>query len=191
MSKSGCEKNLLEPIRRRTIFADESSRKERGGKDLKKKMTLASLLSPERVVSEMTAREHWPAVLELVDHLVEREPDLRETQESILGELKEREEQRSTGIGNGVAIPHCFSEEVEGVSMIFGRSLEGIEFCALDRAPVHFVVLFVVPQSQYTLHLKTLAAIAKILNSAGTRETLTEANGAEQIYEILAEKSTD
>ncbi|MDF1754447.1 MAG: PTS sugar transporter subunit IIA [Verrucomicrobiales bacterium] len=154
-----------------------------------KQMTLAGLLSPNRVVAEMVSQEHWPAIVELVDHLVAEDALPTESREAVLTALKEREDQRSTGIGNGVAIPHCFSEDIDKVAMIFGKSTEGIEFCSLDRAPVHFVVLFVVPQSQYTLHLKTLAAIAKILNSAETRENLSKANDPEAILEVLSRKT--
>lgn len=137
----------------------------------------------------MTSQEHWPAIVELVDHLVSENALPVDSYVSVLQALKDREEQRSTGIGNGVAIPHCFSENIEEVAVVFGKSSKGIEFCALDRAPVHFVVLFVVPKSQYTLHLKTLAAIAKILNSAETRENLSTAQTPDQILEVLSRKT--
>jgi nitrogen PTS system EIIA component len=153
-------------------------------------MNLSGLLSADRVVSEMTAQDHLPAIAELVDHLVAVKSLPQESRDVVLAALMDREEQRSTGIGNGVAIPHCFSEDIHEVAIVFGRSTVGIEFCALDRAPVHFVVLFVVPKSQYTLHLKTLAAIAKILNSAETRENLALASGPDEILEVLARKTT-
>ncbi len=152
-------------------------------------ISLAAMLEVERVLASMEATEHFPAIEELVGHLVAIGSLEEAVQEPILEALRDREDQRSTGIGNGVAIPHCFSEDVEKVTAIFGRSEDGIDFCALDRAPVHFVVLFIVPKSQYALHLKTLAAIAKILNSAETRESLAEAPDSEAIYEILSTKS--
>ncbi len=151
-------------------------------------MTLASLLSPERVVAEMQSDEQFPAIDELVAHLVQS-GFLAESQESDAVEaLHDREKQRSTGIGGGIAIPHCFLEDIDEVLTVFGRSTKGIEFCALDRAPVHFVVLFIVPKSQYGTHLKTLAAIARILNSADTRTRLGEAETADQILDVLSQK---
>ena len=137
----------------------------------------------------MQSTEHWPAIEELVNHLVacgELDESLRE---AALTALRKREDQRSTGIGGGIAIPHCFISELDDVVAIFGRSTEGIDFCALDRAPVHFIVLFLVPEAQYTLHLKTLAAIAKILNSAETRSRLADAEGEEELIEILTLKA--
>lgn len=152
-------------------------------------MTLADLLTHDRVLADMQATQHWPAIEEMVSHLVAKEILKEEFQQSALDALKKREEQRSTGIGGGIAIPHCFISELDEVVMIFGRSKPGIEFCALDRAPVHFVVLFLVPEAQYTLHLKTLAAIAKILNSAETRSRLAEAASETEIIEILTQKA--
>src|SRR3712207_8270873 len=80
----------------------------------------------------------------------------------------------STGIGFGIAIPHASSDRIEQVVACFGRSSKGIEFDALDNAPVKFVVLFVVPKNQFQTHLRTLASIAKFLNDRGTRESLAQ-----------------
>ena len=80
-------------------------------------------------------------------------------------------------------------DDIDEVIAVFGRSIEGIDFCALDNAPVHYTVLFVVPRSQYTLHLKTLAAIAKKLNSGDVRNNLAEATSEEGIIKILADPS--
>ena len=150
------------------------------------KMTLADLLRPGRVIPEMRSDEQLPAIAELVAHLVEA-GDLPASREAdAYKALRLREEQRSTGIGGGVAIPHSFLADLDEVVAVFGRSTKGIDFCAVDRAPVHYVVLFLVPESQHALHLKTLAAIAKSLNSAETRSRLAEAENTEQLLEILA-----
>lgn len=149
-------------------------------------MTLADLLTPARVIDEMQSDEQFPAIAELVAGLV-ASGSLASTQEATaLAALTAREEQRSTGIGGGVAIPHSFLPGLESVVAIFGRSSKGIDFSAADRAPVHFVVLFLVPEGQHTLHLKTLAAIAKILNSARTRTRLAEAPDAAALFDILS-----
>ncbi|MEC5127366.1 PTS sugar transporter subunit IIA [Verrucomicrobiales bacterium BCK34] len=153
-------------------------------------MMLAELLTSNRVIAEMQSNEHWPAIEELVAHLVEN-GDLDESlHETTLTALRLREDQRSTGIGGGIAIPHCFIKDLDEVVAVFGRSTGGIDFCALDRAPVHFVVLFLVPESQYTMHLKTLAAIAKILNSAETRSRLADATSGEELLDILSLKAS-
>lgn len=152
-------------------------------------MTLADLLTPECVIAEMQSDEQFPAIAELVSHLVSSGALPAARQETALSALNAREQQRSTGIGGGIAIPHCFLPELDSVVAIFGRSTAGIDFCALDRAPVHFVVLFIVPEAQHSLHLKTLAAIAKILNSAETRSRLAAATDEAGLFEILSLKA--
>lgn len=153
-------------------------------------MTLANLLSEDRVIAEMTANEQGSAIAELVDRLVETSVLPEDGRSPVLDALKAREEDRSTGIGNGVAIPHCFSEDIEDVALVFGRSTDGIDFFSVDRSLVHFIVLFVVPKSEYALHLKTLAAIAKILNSAETREQLIEAKEVSELHDILTKSNS-
>lgn len=154
-------------------------------------MKLASLLTPDQVILDMHAEEHLPAIEELVDHLVEIGRLPAELREEVVGSLREREEQVSTGIGYGVAIPHAFSENLENVVTMFGRSKVGIDFEALDNSPVHFVILFVVPKKDYHLHLQTLAAIAKMFTNCEIRRQLAAAECRNEILNILAGKAPD
>ena len=107
----------------------------------------------------------------------------------VLGALRQREETMSTGIGFGIAIPHCSSDRLDEVVAAFGRSTNGIEFDALDNAPVKFVVLFIVPKNQFQTHLRTLASIAKFLNDRSVRESLASAKSADEILSIFRERS--
>jgi len=153
-------------------------------------MKLASLLTSDQIVLDMQAEEHLPAVEELVDHLVAIERLPEALREEMVEALRAREEQVSTGIGYGVAIPHTFSEKIEEVIAVFGRSSRGIDFEALDHSPVHFVVLFIVPKKDYHLHLQTLAAIAKMFTNCEIRRQLGEAECRSEILEILAGKGS-
>ncbi len=135
-------------------------------------MSLANLLSVEQIIPEMKATERWAAIVELIDLLVSLGKIKPEDRDPILASLKQREETMSTGIGFGIAIPHCSSDRLEEVVAAFGRSTTGIEFDALDNAPVKFVVLFIVPKNQFQTHLRTLASIAKFLNDRSVRESL-------------------
>ncbi len=152
-------------------------------------MSLDNLLSAEQIVPEMEATERWPAIVELIDLLVGLDKVKTADRESILASLKQREETMSTGIGFGIAIPHCSSDRIEEVVAAFGRSTNGIEFDALDNAPVKFVVLFIVPKNQFQTHLRTLASIAKFLNDRATRERLAEAKSADEILTIFRDRS--
>ena len=152
-------------------------------------MTLVNLLTPPQIVPQMKATERWSAIVELMDLLVSVGKIQATDQESILAALRQREETMSTGIGFGIAIPHATSERVTEVVAAFGRSLEGIEFESLDNAPVKFIVLFVVPKNQFQVHLRTLAAIAKLLNDKGVREALAAAQSSEEILHIFENRA--
>lgn len=152
-------------------------------------MNLASLLTVEQIVSEMQAAERWPAIVELVDHLETKGLVSTGDRSAILDALQQREDQTSTGIGSGVAIPHAFSDKLDQVVAVFGRSHEGIDFESIDNAPVRFIVLFMVPEDQYHAHLRTLAAIAKTLTNGRVRERLANAKDSAEILEILRNKS--
>ena len=149
-------------------------------------MTLADLIFPGRVIAEMQSDEQFPAIDELLAHLVSVGALDHDLLETAAAALRSREEQRSTGIGGGIAIPHCFLPGLKEVVAVFGRASDGIDFCAVDHAPVHFVVLFMVPEAQHTLHLKTLAAIAKTLNSAEVRTRLAAATDEADLLEVLS-----
>jgi nitrogen PTS system EIIA component len=150
-------------------------------------MALADILSDDQIIPEMRATERWPAIVELIDLLVSQNKIKPADRDSILGSLKQREETMSTGIGFGIAIPHCSSDRLAEVVAAFGRSSKGIEFDALDNAPVKFVVLFIVPKNQFQTHLRTLASIAKFLNDRSVRESLANAKSAEEILGIFRE----
>ena len=152
-------------------------------------MSLASLISAEQIIPEMKATERWPAIVELVDLLVSQSKIKPEARDNILASLKQREETMSTGIGFGIAIPHCSSDQLDEVVAAFGRSISGIEFDALDNAPVKFVVLFIVPKNQFQTHLRTLASIAKFLNDRSVRDSLASAKSAEEISAIFRDRS--
>ena len=148
-------------------------------------MTLANILSVEQIIPEMQASERWSALTELVDLLVAQGRITAGDRSEVIDALTAREQTMSTGIGMGIAIPHASSDKVKEVVAAFGRSPGGIEFGALDHAPVRFVVLFVVPKDQFQVHLRTLAAIAKFLNDRGVRERLAYADGEREILEVF------
>lgn len=151
-------------------------------------MKLAKLLNADQIILDMKAVEHWPAIIELVDHLTETGRLPQSLRDETLEALKAREDQVSTGIGSGVAIPHTFSDHLQEVIAVFGRSKSGIDFEAIDNAPVHFIILFIVPRKDYHLHLRTLAAIAKMFTNCEVRRQLGAAETRDEILAILDSK---
>ncbi|MCP5537772.1 MAG: PTS sugar transporter subunit IIA [Akkermansiaceae bacterium] len=151
-------------------------------------MKLASLLTPKQVILDLKGEVCVEAIGNIVDHLIARGLLKAELRDEVIESLKEREKQISTGIGSGVAIPHAFSDSIDQVVAAFGRSKEGIDFEAIDNAPVNFVILFIVPKKEYNLHLQTLAAIARMFNNCEVRQQLHEAETVEDVLDIFASR---
>ncbi len=148
-------------------------------------MALADLILSGRILAEMRS-SHWTEALgELLDILADSGALSVDCRDRALALLTLREEQRSTGIGNGVAIPHCFLPGLEEVVCVFGRSASGIDFHAIDHVPVRFVLLFIVPEAQQALHLQTLASVARYLRQPEVRQRLADAPDAAAIFESL------
>ena len=91
-------------------------------------MKLSSLLSPKQVILDLKGETCAHALVHMVDHLVSRGLLDASLRDEVLNLLEEREGQVSTGIGSGVAIPHAFSDSIDHVIAVFGRSSEGIDF---------------------------------------------------------------
>lgn len=151
-------------------------------------MKLSNLLGADQIILDMKAGGHWDSIVELVDHIVNGGFLPASLREECLEALRTREDQVSTGIGSGVAIPHAFSDNIDKVIAVFGRSRAGIDFEALDNAPVHYIILFLVPRKDYQLHLRTLAAIAKLFSNSDIRRQLATANTRDEILNILHAK---
>lgn len=153
-------------------------------------MNLASL-KPEQIVPELQSTDHLEVISELVsllfDYLeqVQHNPLPEAIKEKTYANLTQREEKISTGIGSGVAIPHAFSEDIEEMAVIFGRSKKGVDFEAVDNNPVYFIVLFIVPQKDYHQHLQTLAAIAKLFTRSDIRKELAVAETRDDILAVF------
>jgi len=148
-------------------------------------MKLVSLLSERRVLPEMTSDTSWDAISELVDHLIHTGHVEADRRENVLKALHAREDQVSTGIGHGVAIPHAYCDKIEQPVAVLGRSRDGIDFEACDNAPVHFVILLLVPQTKPHVHLQTLASIARLFSQFGVRKKLKEASDADELMRAL------
>lgn len=129
------------------------------------------------------------ALAYMVDHLVARGVVEAGLRDEVLYALMEREKQVSTGIGSGVAIPHAFSDSIDHVVAAFARSSEGVDFEAIDNAPVHFVMLFVVPKKEYNLHLQTLAAVARMFHNCDIRRQLQDATSVAQVLDVFESNS--
>ena len=104
---------------------------------------------------------------------------------TLMDVLIERERLGSTGIGDGIAIPHGKLNNLDKLLLSFGRSLAGVDFDSLDGKPAHLFFLVVAPENSAGAHLKTLARISRLLKSNAVRRDLMEAKDTQAIYSII------
>ena len=102
--------------------------------------------------------------------------------------LMEREKLGSTGIGDGIAIPHGKLKGLDTLLLSFGRSREGVDFESIDSKPVHLFFLLMAPESSTGQHLKALAKISRMLKDERFRSELMSARSAEGLFKAIAEK---
>ena len=152
-------------------------------------MDLGDILTKELIIPEMTAKDRWEAIDELINHLVATGKIQPEHREPIAAVVKKRETSMSTGIGFGIGIPHASTDLIYEVVGALGRSTSGLQFDALDNQPVNLVMLFLVPQGHFQKHLHTLANIAKLLHKAEFRQALETAPDAEGMLSVITTKA--
>ncbi len=137
------------------------------------------------VVPALKSVGGFEAIDELAEHLVGAGAILAESKGAIAMAIKQRERSMSTGIGLGIALPHALSDLVEEPMVVFGRSKAGIDFDALDRQPVHFVAMMIVPPGDRARSLEMLAAISRLLHKQELRSALEMAADAASMADIL------
>ncbi|MFM2171222.1 MAG: hypothetical protein RI957_1451 [Verrucomicrobiota bacterium] len=151
-------------------------------------MKLSDILAPNHILPDLQACDRWQVMEEMLDHLIGVGGFPSPWRAEVANSLRQRESLISTGVGGGVAIPHAFSEHIDDVVAVFGRSRAGIDFDAQDRETVHFVVLFISPLKSYQKHLHALAAIARMFTKPETREMMMHANDVSELYELFRHK---
>lgn len=150
-------------------------------------MRLRELINaPERVVLDLRAGDRWQAIDELVDALVARGCLDAQLRDAVLAAVRQREQTMSTGIGNGIAIPHAACEPLTKVQGILSVTRHDIQFDASDGEPVRLVMLLLLPGEAFQEHLDTLADIARVLGKRDVAERLRVASAAAEIVDIIA-----
>ena len=99
--------------------------------------------------------------------------------------ILEREELGTTGIGEGIAVPHGKSGAVDKLVAAFGRSERGIDFESMDNQPVHLLFLLVAPKDVAGPHLMALARISRLLKNRDFRKSLMDASDKEELLKML------
>jgi PTS system nitrogen regulatory IIA component len=146
-------------------------------------MKITDILDEKLILPDLTSKTKKGVLEELASYLAQHEPKV--DKEDLLKVLLEREKLGSTGINDGVAIPHGKLRGIDKLLAVFGRSKEGIDFGALDGKPSHLFFLLVAPESSAGTHLKALARISRIAKSELFRERCLRAATGEGLFQLL------
>ena len=144
-------------------------------------MNITDILSPQAVKVPLVSKDKRAAIEELVDLLHER--GLIEDPASLKQVVWDREQQRSTGIGDGLAIPHGKSNCAKDLVMAIGRPREPMEFDALDGKKVELIVLLASPPNRTADHIQALGKISRMMSDPGFRTAAYHARSAEVLYQ--------
>ncbi|NNF83666.1 MAG: PTS sugar transporter subunit IIA [Deltaproteobacteria bacterium] len=149
-------------------------------------MKIQDIVSPEAIVDDLQADSKEGVLRELSEVIANIVPKL--SADSLAAILMERESLGSTGIGDGVAIPHGKVGGIEHLVAAFGRSRNGVLFHSLDGKPAHLFFLIVAPEYSAGMHLKALARISRLLKDERFRRSLLDAEDADELRRILREE---
>ena len=151
-------------------------------------MKIDEILSKESIIPNLTGTNKEEVLREITDFL--QNLGLIKDKGTLFNTLMEREKLGSTGIGENVAIPHGKSDELSQIIIVFGRSIEGVDFESLDQKPVHFVCMVIAPSNSTGQHLKALARISRLFKNQNLREGILKLQDANQIYALLLEEDS-
>jgi PTS system nitrogen regulatory IIA component len=152
-------------------------------------MKLSDILKPELIIPDLKAQDKKGVLEEFAQIVTQQEPSL--SKGSLLQVLLEREKLGSTGIGDGIALPHGKLKELDHLCISFGRSTEGLDFDSIDEKPAYVFFLLLAPENSAGVHLKALAKISRMLKDGNFRRRLMDAQSGQEIYEMIIDKDEE
>jgi PTS system nitrogen regulatory IIA component len=150
-------------------------------------MDLSDLISPEAMIASLKAKNNKQLLQALSAHAA-RLTGLEER--DIFDTLLQRERLGSTGLGQGIAIPHGKFAGLTRIVGVFAKLAEPVDFDAVDGAPVDIVFLLLAPEGAGADHLKALARISRLLRDNSAVEKLRASKDAAALYAVLTEATT-
>lgn len=150
-------------------------------------MKFADFVCFEAVILGLKAKDRNSVIGELVEALSQAGKLAPETAREVIDAMIERENEASTGMGKGIALPHVKHKAVEDVVATIGLSNSGIDFCALDKLPVYSVILLISPREDPDRHLQAMELIFRHLQNDRFRKFLGQSQTAEQIRDLFRE----
>ena len=151
-------------------------------------MRLTEILKPQNIKIPLAATNKTAAITELVELMAANgdAPDAKKVLEAVL----DRESTRTTGIGNGLAIPHGKTNGVKDLVMAIGKPAQPIDFQSIDGRPVTIIWLLSSPPDKTGPHIHALARISRLMTIDKFRQALNAATTAEEMYEIISKQES-
>lgn len=150
-------------------------------------MKLCDFIAEDSIVVDLAATDRNGVLREIVQSLADHNHLGQDDVEPIVRSLVHRENQGSTGFGKGVAVPHVKHERVKKMVGTIARSSRGVDFAALDRAPVYTVVLLLSPQNEPDKHLEAMENLFRHLQKDTFRKFLRQSTSAAEIVDLIHE----
>jgi PTS system nitrogen regulatory IIA component len=145
-------------------------------------MKIVEFLRPDAVIATLSGQTGSAVLGELCRPLASQQ---KVEPQRLVDTLLDREKLGSTGIGEGVAIPHGKVAGLPGLTASFGRSVGGIDFRAIDGRPTHLFFTLFAPENSAGAHLKALARISRIFKNPSFRDAILKAQGSGEIYRLI------
>ena len=146
-------------------------------------MKLSDYLPESHIIVGLKGKRKIEIIEELLKVMLDR--NLIEDYEMALNDILSREGYLSTGLENGLAIPHAKTRGINDLSMVFGLVSDGVEFETLDGKPAHLIFLVLSPVDTSGPHIQALALISRNLKNASTRNQIMNAKSAAEVAEIF------
>jgi len=150
-------------------------------------MEIKDILDEKMMVFDLKATTKEEVLKELVSIL--KKNGVIDDEEGFLNIVKRREEEFSTGIGYGIAIPHGKSDLVKKPSVVFGKSKKGVDYNSMDGKPAYIFFLIAVPENSDDLHLKVLAELSRSLMHEEVRKMLEKASTPEDVVKSFTNQA--
>ena len=151
-------------------------------------MKIMDFLNRKAMTTNLKASDKEGVIRELVD-LLAKSGDIK-NKEDLVKSLLTRESLGSTGIGQGIGIPHAKSANAKGLVAVFGLSRKGVNFDSLDGEPVYIFFLLIAPEESAGPHLKALARISRMLKDKYFRELLKKSKDEKEVLKIIEEEDS-
>ena len=146
-------------------------------------MRLTDILLTEHIILPLKASQRDEAIKELINMLAEK--DLITDVDQAYAAVLEREKLMTTGVGNGIGIPHCKDKSCPNFAVALGIQPKGIKFESIDKKDVKVVFLLVGPENNPGMHIKLLSRISRLMSNEELRQSILKSKDAQKIHDLI------